>query len=246
MKNITGSKLQKCGTKPLTGYYRNGYCDTGSDDLGSHTVCARVNRDFLEFTKSRQNNLDGVVKPGQKWCLCQDRWLEAYRHGHQPEVIPKATNFHTKKQIKKLIMSQHQQSPPASRKKASRKASLKKQYFFYDPKNPDNGYDVYVDKNPMDTINIKYTTLDDVKHTIKHLEKLYKTNRYTHKRIWQVAMIMKVRLGVIKKYAKTRYPNAKNVTSRYNLSLKYYNFLKQRTGIPNLKDRKKLTFSFTD
>ena len=66
----------------------------------------------------------------------------------------------------------------------------------------------YIDKNPSDTIPIKYSTKNDVKQTIKKLERLYKTNKYTHKRIWQVGMIMKVRLEAMKKHRKTKYSKA--------------------------------------
>ena len=72
-----------------------------------------------------------------------------------------------------------------------------KKQFLYNPENPKKSFDVYIDKNPSDTINIKYTTLEDVKNTIDKLEKLYKTKKYTHKRIWQVGMILKVRLKVL-------------------------------------------------
>ena len=72
-----------------------------------------------------------------------------------------------------------------------------KKLFLFNPKNPKKSFDVYIDKNPKDTIPIKYTTLEDVKNTITKLEKLYKSKKYSHKRIWQVAMIMKVRLNVL-------------------------------------------------
>jgi hypothetical protein len=116
-----------------------------------------------------------------------------------------------------------------------------KKTFLFNPNNPKKSFDVYIDKNPKDTINIKYTTVKDVINTIQKLEKLYKTNKYTHKRIWQVAMIMKVRLEVFKKYKK-KYPNAKNVIERYNLSNRYFKFLSKRTKTKeNL--RRKLIFT---
>jgi len=83
---------------------------------------------------------------------------------------------------------------------------------------------VYIDKNPKDTIHIKYTTLQDVKNTIDKLEKLYKSKKYTHKRIWQVAMIMKVRLNVLK--------NKK--LEQYTLSKKYLDFLGERTKLDKI------------
>ena len=104
----------------------------------------------------------------------------------------------------------------------------KKQFLF----NPKKSFDVYIDKNPEDTINIKYTTLDDVKNTINKLEKLYKNKKYTHKRIWQVAMIMYVRLKVLK--------NKK--PKQFALANKYFNFLGKRTKLEE-KERYKLRFS---
>ena len=115
-------------------------------------------------------------------------------------------------------------------KKGGNKLTKKK--FLYNPNNPKKSFDVYIDKNPNDTIPIKYKTLNDVKNTIKKLERLYKSNKYTHKRIWQVGMIMKVRLEVLKK----KKPN------EYKLANKYFKFLKKRTKIKNEIKRKKLKF----
>ena len=102
---------------------------------------------------------------------------------------------------------------------------------------------MYIDKDPSDTIPIKYTTVLDVKNTIKKLEKLYKNGKYSHKRIWQVGMIMKVRLEAMKKHKKTKYPNAKNVSERYNLANKYFKFLGKRTKLSE-DERKKLIFKY--
>ena len=85
-------------------------------------------------------------------------------------------------------------------RKKSKKSKKSKKEFLYNPNNPKKSFDVYIDKNPSDTIHIKYTTLEDVKNTIKKLERLYKTKKYSHKRIWQVGMIMKVRLEAMKKH----------------------------------------------
>ena len=82
--------------------------------------------------------------------------------------------------------------------KKSNPKKIKKQ-FLYNPNNPKKSFDVYIDKNPKDTIPIKYTTLQDVKTTIRKLEKLFKQGKYSHKRIWQVGMILYVRLKVLKK-----------------------------------------------
>ena len=120
----------------------------------------------------------------------------------------------------------------------------KKPTFLYNPNNPKTSFDVYIDKNPKDTIPIKYTTIDDVKKTINKLERLFKSKKYTHKRIWQVGMILKVRLEAMNKYKKTKYKNAKNVYKRYMLSKKYFKFLGKRTKIKDFKNRKKMKFDF--
>ena len=109
---------------------------------------------------------------------------------------------------------------------------MSKKEFLFNPNNPKKSFDVYIDKNPKDTIPIKYKTIDDVKNTINKLERLYKNNKYPHKRISQVAMIMMVRLRVI---------NDKD--NRYKLSKRYFEFLKKRTKIKEEKERKKLKFN---
>ena len=127
-----------------------------------------------------------------------------------------------------------------TRKNRKQNNKTKKQ-FLYNPNNPKKSFDVYIDKDPNDTIPIKYTTLTDVKNTITKLEKLYKSKKYSHKRIWQVGMIMKVRLEAILKHHKTRYPKAKQVKSRFNLANKYFQFLGKRTKQPQDK-RYSMTF----
>ena len=108
-----------------------------------------------------------------------------------------------------------------------------KKQFLFNPKNPKKSFDVYIDKNPRDTIHIKYATLEDVKDTIDKLEKLYKNKKYTHKRIWQVGMIMNVRLNVLR--------NKK--PKQYDLSNKYFIFLGKRTKLEE-KARYKLSFTY--
>ena len=120
----------------------------------------------------------------------------------------------------------------------------KKKRFLFNPNNPKKSFDVYIDKDPSDTIPIKYTTVDDVKNTILKLEKLYKTDKYPHKRIWQVGMILKVRLEVMNKYKKTKYKSAKNIYARFRLALKYFKFLSERSKLKNDKERKALIFVF--
>ncbi len=119
-----------------------------------------------------------------------------------------------------------------------------KKRFLYNPDNPKKSFDVYIDKNPKDTINIKYTTIDDVKNTIKKLEKLYKTKRYPHKRIWQVGMIMKVRLEAIKRHKTKKYKKVKNINQRYKLANRYFKFLGKRTNKKTFKERKNMVFLY--
>ena len=111
------------------------------------------------------------------------------------------------------------------------KVCFGKKQFLFNPKNPKKSFDVYIDKNPKDTISIKYKTLDDTKKTIRKLERLYKSNKYTHKRIKQVAMILMVRLRVLKK----------NKKRHYKLAKRYHDFLGKRTKTKENK-RRKLVF----
>jgi hypothetical protein len=117
-----------------------------------------------------------------------------------------------------------------------------KKHFLYNPNNPKKSFDVYIDKNPNDTIPIKYTTVEDVEETIIKLERLYKNRKYSHKRIWQVGMIMKVRLEAMNKYKKSLYKNAKNVYKRYKLANRYFLFLRKRTTKKTFKERKSMIF----
>jgi hypothetical protein len=121
------------------------------------------------------------------------------------------------------------------------KGGTKKQFLF-NPKNPKKSFDVYIDKNPKDTIKIKYTTINDVKNTIKNLERLYKKGKYSHKRIWQVGMILNTRLKVLYKYRKTRYKKTKNIPQRFRLANRYFKFLGKRTKVKNIKTRKRMNF----
>ncbi len=92
--NLNGTKLKPCSTNPMTGFYRDGYCRTGDDDTGSHTVCAKVTEEFLNFTNSMGNNLD-MLEPGDKWCLCANRWKEAKDNGINVKINKEATNIKT-------------------------------------------------------------------------------------------------------------------------------------------------------
>lgn len=97
-KNVLGGKLEVCCTSPMTGFYRNGKCDTGTEDRGIHVVCAQVTQEFLSFTKARGNDLSTStssfpgLKPNDKWCLCASRWKEAMDAGVAPPVILSATH----------------------------------------------------------------------------------------------------------------------------------------------------------
>lgn len=99
-RNARGGPLQTCSHEPKTGFYRDGCCSTGPDDAGSHTVCAVMTAEFLAFSKSRGNDLSTPrpdwgfpgLKPGDRWCLCAARWLEAYEAGNAPGVHLEATN----------------------------------------------------------------------------------------------------------------------------------------------------------
>ncbi len=94
-KNVLGTELQCCCTSPRTGFYRDGFCQTGPMDYGSHTVCAVVTADFLAFSRSRGNDLSTPVpaydfpglNPGDKWCLCVSRWQEADEAGVAPKIV---------------------------------------------------------------------------------------------------------------------------------------------------------------
>ena len=126
-------------------------------------------------------------------------------------------------------MKQNTKRKPTS----SKKQNKTKKRFLFNPDDPDKSFDVYIDKNPKDTIPIKYTTLEDVGDTIDKLEKLYKAKKYPHKRIWQVGMIMKVRLKVLQSIK----------PKQYALANKYFKFLGNRTKLDET-DRYKASFQY--
>lgn len=98
--NVFGERIETCSDRPLTGFFRDGCCNTSDQDLGSHTVCVEVTSDFLEFSRFRGNDLSTPVpdfgfpglRPGDRWCLCAARWLEAHEAGLAPRVLLKATH----------------------------------------------------------------------------------------------------------------------------------------------------------
>jgi uncharacterized protein len=99
-KNVLGTELQVCCTDPMTGFFRDGYCNTGPTDHGRHTVCIVATDEFLEFSKVAGNDLSTPrpeyrfpgVQPGDKWCLCVDRWKEAFEAGMAPQVVLESTH----------------------------------------------------------------------------------------------------------------------------------------------------------
>ena len=98
--NVLGGPLAPCSADPVTGFYRNGCCDTGPDDFGSHTVCVVVTEAFLSFSRARGNDLStprpdfgfAGLKPGDQWCLCAPRWQQAFEAGQAPRVVLRATH----------------------------------------------------------------------------------------------------------------------------------------------------------
>jgi len=98
--NVLGGRLELCSINPMTGFFRDGCCDTAPEDVGSHTVCAVMTAGFLEFSRSRGNDLSTPMpefgfrglKPGDRWCLCAPRWREALEAGRAPRVVLRATH----------------------------------------------------------------------------------------------------------------------------------------------------------
>ena len=99
--NVLGEPLVPCSYDPLTGYFRDGCCRTDPEDRGLHVVCAVMTERFLAFSKSRGNDLSTPrpdfdfpgLKPGDRWCLCAMRWMEAYEHGLAPDVVLESTHL---------------------------------------------------------------------------------------------------------------------------------------------------------
>ena len=99
-RNVFDELLEACSIKPMTGFYRDGCCNTGREDVGSHTICVVMTSAFLEFSKSHGNDLSTPVpefgfsglKPGDRWCLCAPRWQEAFEANQAPRVALRATH----------------------------------------------------------------------------------------------------------------------------------------------------------
>ena len=233
MTNLLDKPIEICSLNPLTGYTRDGKCVNNESDSGTHVVCAHMTNEFLDFTKTRGNNLTNQhngfpgLKSGDKWCLCALRWEEARKAGVAPPVDIAATN---KSALKFNTLDTYLGH---TRKKGGKRLKTRKQFLF-NPNNPKLSFNVYIDKNPSNTIPIHYKTIVDVKNTIKKLEKLYKAHRYTHRRIWAVAMIMKVRLEVLKQ----------KKPEEYQLAKRYCEFLGERTKM-NQENRYRSVFLIT-
>ncbi|WP_308365049.1 MULTISPECIES: DUF2237 domain-containing protein [unclassified Microbulbifer] len=98
--NVFGDPLLPCSTNPLTGFFRDGCCNTNEQDVGSHTVCVEVSEEFLNFSRARGNDLSTPMEefgfpglePGDRWCLCAARWLEAQKHDMAPRVYLQRTH----------------------------------------------------------------------------------------------------------------------------------------------------------
>jgi len=99
-RNVLGGKLEDCSRQPMTGFFRDGCCNTGPEDVGSHTVCCLVTTEFLDFSKAAGNDLSTPmpqfgfpgIQPGDRWCLCAPRWQEALDAGYAPQVVLAATH----------------------------------------------------------------------------------------------------------------------------------------------------------
>lgn len=201
-KNFHGKKLKSCSTNPMTGWYRNGFCEKYDGDNGLHTVCALMDKKFLDYTKSQGNNLYSVVNPGQKWCLCERRWEQAFDDNSAPQVVLGSTNYKVDDDIKQKI--------------------LKNQNWIYNSKT-NTGRSLFTNDNPTDTIKIKYKTVYDVKKTIVMLKRLLSNKKYTFRRIKQVAFVLKQRLQVLK----NRFPNTIKIDTKLRLADDYYQSLRK-------------------
>ncbi len=119
--NVLGAELQQCGTDPLTGFYRDGCCSSGPEDVGSHTVCAVVTREFLEHQSSVGNDLTTPrpewqfpgLQPGDRWCVVAVRWLQAYQDGVAAPVVLASTHERALDVIPLRLLREHAVDVPA-------------------------------------------------------------------------------------------------------------------------------------
>jgi uncharacterized protein (DUF2237 family) len=117
--NVVGGVLLPCSQEPLTGFYRDGCCATGPEDVGSHTVCALMTEEFLEFSRAAGNDLSTPrpelafpgLQPGDRWCVCASRWLEAYDAGCAPPVVLGATHARALDVVSIELLTSHAALP---------------------------------------------------------------------------------------------------------------------------------------
>jgi uncharacterized protein len=120
-RNVLGGDLEPCGTEPMTGFFRNGCCSTGPEDLGSHTVCAVVTAEFLTHQQKAGNDLSTPrpeyrfpgLTPGDRWCVVASRWLQAYRAGAAAPVVLAATHERVIDTIPLALLREHAVDVPA-------------------------------------------------------------------------------------------------------------------------------------
>lgn len=116
-KNVLGESLEVCSTAPMTGFFRDGCCETGVQDLGTHVVCAQVTQEFLDFTRSQGNDLSTPqpnfpgLKAGDRWCLCVSRWQEALEAGVAPPIVLTATHEAALKVVAIEVLNQYALEP---------------------------------------------------------------------------------------------------------------------------------------
>ncbi|MEM8570793.1 MAG: DUF2237 domain-containing protein [Pseudomonadota bacterium] len=121
--NVLGEPLKPCGFDPMTGFFRDGCCNTGPTDAGRHVVCVRVTDDFLTFSRSRGNDLSTPrpeygfqgLRQGDRWCVCVDRWKEAWEAGKAPKVILASTHISALSVVPLEVLEQFAIAPPPRR-----------------------------------------------------------------------------------------------------------------------------------
>lgn len=119
--NVLGGTLELCGVDPITGFTRSGCCNSGPEDLGSHTVCAVVTAEFLEHQRRVGNDLStprpefgfGGLQPGDRWCVCAGRWLQAYEEGAASPVVLAATHARALDVVAFAALTEHAVDVPA-------------------------------------------------------------------------------------------------------------------------------------
>jgi len=113
--NVLGHRLEVCSARPMTGFFRNGCCETGPEDIGAHTVCVELTAEFLEFSKAKGNDLSTPrpemafpgLKPGDRWCLCAARWKEALDAEIAPRIFLAATHESVLEMVSLEVLSKH-------------------------------------------------------------------------------------------------------------------------------------------